>query len=146
MPKLSTYSFLDMTGSINSPLLGSYIFTGQGAGSVTVTKTQDRAAIDMAADGSPMVSKIAGNHGSITIEVQQTSDLHKWLLKWFAAHWAAPTRDWATTTVYMRNSSTGGGHIATGVIPQKEADVPYQAEGQRVTWTLLCADIQNIPV
>ena len=141
----TTYSFLDMVGSISHPLVGSYIFTGEGAGSVSVAKSTERSTHDVAADGSIMISKIAGNNGTVTIEVQQTAPLHKWLLKWFQVLWLLPTNQWATTTMLLRNSSTGGSHICQGVTPQKEADVPYQAQGGRVTWTLLCADIINDP-
>jgi hypothetical protein len=45
----------------------------------------------------------------------------------------------------LKNSTTGGSHICQGVTPQKEGDIPYQAQGGRVTWTLLCADIVNDP-
>jgi len=141
----TTYSFLDLVGSISHPAVGSFIFTGEGAGSVTVSKSTERSTHDVAADGSIMVSKIAGNNGTVTIEVQQTAPLHKWLLKWFQTCWALPTNQWAETSMLLKNSTTGGSHICQGVSPQKEADVPYQAQGSRVTWTLLCADIVNDP-
>lgn len=143
MAARSTYSFSDLVGSIHCDAVGDFIFTGQGAGSISVTKSTERSQHDVAADGSVMVSKIAGNNGAVTIEVQQTSPLHFWLLKWFNTLWNAPTSQWATTTILLKNQSTGGSHVCSGVSPQKEADVPYQAQGQRVTWTLLCADIVN---
>ena len=141
----TVYSFLDLVGSISQPEVGSYIFTGEGAGSVTVAKATERSVHDVAADGSIMVSKVAGNNGTVTIEMQQTAPLHTWLLKWFQTLWALPVSEWATTTMLLKNSTTGGSHICQGVTPQKEADVPYQAQGGRVTWTLLCADIVNDP-
>ena len=141
----TTYSFLDMVGSISHPAVGAYIFTGEGAGSVSVAKSTERSTHDVAEDGSIMVSKIAGNNGTVTIEVQQTAPLHKWLLRWFQTLWQLPTNQWAQTSMLLKNSSTGGSHICQGVSPQKEADVPYQAQGGRVTWTLLCADIVNDP-
>ena len=87
MANTTTYSFTDLAGSISHPTLGFYLFDGTGVGSVTVSKANDRTAQDVAADGSVMVSKICGNNGSITIEMQQTSPLHKWLLVWFNALW-----------------------------------------------------------
>lgn len=139
----TTYGFTDLVGSIHSDLVGDFIFTGEGVGSVSVSKSTERSAQDVAADGSVMVSKIAGNNGTVTIEVQQAAPLHFWLLNWFNAHWAAKTSNWATTTMLLKNTSTGGSHVCSGVSPQKEADVPYQSQGQRVTWTLMCADITN---
>lgn len=146
MSTTTTYSFLDLVGAITHPSIGTYIFSGEGAGSVSVTKATERTAHDVAADGSVMVSKIAGNNGAITIECQQTSPLHKWLCAWFNALWILDTQEWAATSLLLRNASTGTSHACKGVSPQKEADVPYQAQGQRVTWTLMCAEVINTPI
>lgn len=143
---ISTYSFLDLAGSVSHPSVGYYVFNGEGAGSISITKATDRTAHDIAADGSVMVSKIGGNNGSITIECQQTSPLHKWLLAWSTALWQLPTSEWAETTILLRNASTATSHICRGVTYQKDADSPYQAQGQRVTWTLMCAEIINTPI
>lgn len=142
----TTYSFGDLVGSISHPEIGIYMFEGTGVGSVTISKVTDRTAHDLAADGSIMVSKIAGNNGTVTIEVQQTSSIHKWLLAWFNALVALPTASWAETAITLRNSATKTSHVCLGVSPQKEADTPYQAQGQRVTWTLMCAEITNMPL
>lgn len=144
--ELTTYSFLDLVGSITHPALGMYIFNGEGTGSVTVSKTTDRSVHDIASDGSVMVSKVAGNNGTVTIECQQTSAIHKWLLTWFNALWLLPTNEWADTSILVSNKSTHTSHAMRGVSPLKEADTPYQAQGQRVTWTLLCAEITNTPI
>ena len=50
----TTYSFLDLVGSITHPSFGTFIFNGEGTGSVTVTKSTDRTAHDIASDGSVM--------------------------------------------------------------------------------------------
>ncbi len=95
----------------------------------------------MAADGSVMVSKVAGNNGTVTIEVQQTSPLNKWLTNWAHALWTGATDIWASTSMLIRCTNTGTTHVITGVSPQKQPDTPYQNQGQRVTWTLMAADI-----
>jgi hypothetical protein len=144
--EITTYSFTDTVGSISHPEVGVYMFDGTGVGSVTISKSTDRTAHDIASDGSVMVSKIAGNNGTVTIECQQTSSIHRWLLAWFNALWSLPTSSWAETAVTLRNSQTHTSHVCMGVSPQKEADTPYQAQGQRVTWTLMCAEITNMPI
>ncbi len=144
--EVTTYSFTDLAGSISHPTFGAYLFDGTGIGSVTISKATDRTAHDIAADGSVMVSKIAGNNGTVTIECQQTSAIHKWLLAWFNVLWQLPTSEWASTSLTLRNSATGTRHIISGVSPQKEPDTPYQSQGQRVTWTLMCAEITNLPI
>ena len=87
MARTTTYSFLDMTGSLSHPTIGDYVFTGEGVGQITVAYATERTSHDVAADGSVMVSKVAGNNGTITIECQQTSAVHKWLLAWYNALW-----------------------------------------------------------
>lgn len=144
--EVTTYSFTDLAGSISHPTFGAYLFDGTGIGSITVAKATDRTAHDVAADGSVMVSKIAGNNGTLTIECQQTSAIHKWLLAWFNVLWQLPTSEWASTSITLRNSATGTRHIISGVSPQKEPDTPYQSQGQRVTWNLMCAEITNLPI
>ena len=104
------------------------------------------ATHDIAADGSVMVSKIAGNNGTVTIECQQTSAIHKWLSAWFNALWQLPTSEWASTSMTLRNTATGTRHIISGISPQKEPDTPYQSQGQRVSWTLMCAEVTNLPI
>lgn len=140
----STYSFLDLSGAIAHPDLGAYIFTGQGVGSVTVALAQDKSAHDIAADGAVMVSKIAGLTGTITINCQQTSALHKWLLTAFNALYIAPTDSWAQMTIALRNTSDGTSHVITGASFGKIPDKAYAAQGAQVAWTLYAADIQSV--
>jgi len=140
----TTYSFLDLSGSIASPV-GPFVFTGEGVGEVVVTMAVEKTVHDVAADGSVMVSKVAGNNGTITIHTQQTSPLHKWLLSWFNAILAGTTDMWASSAVFLRNTIDGSSHVATGISPQKIPDKTYQAQGQRVTWVLMAADIQSLP-
>lgn len=140
---LSTYSFLDLSGSISHPTIGSYLFTGEGVGDINISMSTDRSSHDVASDGSVMVSKIAGNNGTITITAQQTSPLHFWLLDWYNTLWNLPTSEWATTSMLLRNTSTGGSHTIKGISPQKVGDIPYQQQGQRITWTLMAVDIQQ---
>jgi len=143
----STYSFLDLSGAIASPV-GPYIFTGDGIGEggIVVEMSQERTAHDTGADGSIMVSKMAGNNGTINISVQQTSNLHKWLLGWYNALVLGDTSIWAATGMLLRNVSDGTSHIISGVSPGKKPGMPYHRQGQNITWALMAADIQSVPI
>ena len=143
MAGFNTYSFTDVTATISHPAYGSYDLQGEGMGDFNIAKNTDRTAHDVAADGTIMVSKIAGNNGVVTITAQQTSPIHFWLLDWYNTLWNLPTSEWATTSMLLRNTSTGGSHVITGVSPQKVGDIPYQQQGQRITWALMAADIQH---
>jgi hypothetical protein len=139
----TTYSFLDLTGALSHAQLGNYIFTGQGVGSVTVAYATDKSAHDLAADGVVMVSKLAGKQGTLTIACQQTSALHKWLLKSLNKLFDLPTSEWAQMSATLRNTSDGTSHIITGISFGKHPDKAYAATGAQVTWTLWAAFIDS---
>jgi hypothetical protein len=139
----TTYSFLDLSGAIAHPAVGSYVFTGEGVGEVTVTMTTERSAHDIAADGSIMVSKLAGNNGQVAIHCQQTSDIYKWLLDWYNQLIFNETDQWAETAMTLRNTADGTSHRIRGISPMKKPDKTYQAQGQKVVWTLMAADIYS---
>lgn len=141
----TTYSFLDLSGAIAHPDLGAYLFTGQGVGTVTVAYETERTQHDTAADGVIMVSKIAGHNGKVTVECQQTSDLHKWLLAAANALYIAPTAGWAQMSATLRNTSDGTSHIITGISFGKIPDKAYAAAGGKVSWVLWSANIVSLP-
>jgi hypothetical protein len=141
---LTTYSFLDLSGAIAHPSFGAYLFTGEGVGEVQVAMSTEKTAHDVAADGSIMVSKVAGDNGTLTIQCQQTSAVHKYLLSAYNFLKNSDTSDWAKMAATLRNVSDGTSHIATGISFQKVPDKSYQAQGQKVSWVLMCADIQNL--
>jgi hypothetical protein len=140
----STYSFLDLSGAIAHKKYAAFTFSGKGVGSVTISMSTEKTAHDVAADGSVMVSKVAGNNGTITIQCQQTSEVHKWLLAWYTWLMAADTKHWANTGATLRNSSDGTSHLITGISPQKVPDKAYQAQGQMVSWVLMAAEIHSL--
>ena len=139
----STYSFLDLNGVIDHPSYGSFNIVGQGLGEATVSMATDKTVHDVAADGVVMISKMAGNNGSVTVNAQQTSDLHKFLLGLYNYLLYADTSEWAMINITLRNVVDGTSHFATGVSFQKVPDKPYQAQGQRISWVLMAADIQH---
>lgn len=142
----STYSFSDITATLSHPSYGSYSLAGEGIGDMTISKTTDRTAHDVASDGHIMVSKIAGNNGSVAINAQQTSALHNWLQGLFNYLVAAPTNEWAQISLTVTAPKMKKTYYCTGGAFVKEPDEPFQAQGQRVSWTILFADLQRLPV
>jgi hypothetical protein len=142
---ISTYSFDDVTLVISHPAVGvgRFVATSQGLGSISVSMTNDRTSHDVAADGSIMVSKILAKNGTISITVQQTSNLNHWLLKWYNYIESAPTNEWADAKLLVRAPLMGDRISCSGVSPQKIADRSYQAQGQNVTWSLMAAHISQ---
>lgn len=144
MSRHTTYSFTDLAGAIAHESLGAYSFTGEGVGSVVVAMATDKTAHDVAGDGSVMVSKIAGDNGSITINCQQTSNVHKWLLAAYNALKVADVDQWARMGATLRNTGDGTSHVIQGMSFQKIPDKSYQAQGQMVSWVIMAADIQSV--
>lgn len=142
----STYSFTDITATLSHLSYGSYSLNGDGTGDMTVNKTTDRTVQDVAADGHIMISKIAGNNGSVVINAQQSSGLHNWLQGLFNYLVGASTKEWAQLTMNINSLVMHKTYVCTGGAFVKEPDEPFQAQGQRVAWTILFADIQKLPM
>lgn len=145
---MTVYSFGDSSGAFNHPLAKSYLFAGQiGVGAFVIAMATDHTDHKTAADGAVMVSAVLGDSGHITIEAQQTSSIHQFLLGWLnlciTAVRNGDVSNFATATISIRNITTGLYHTATGVSPNKMGDVPYRAQGENVTWVLPCANIVN---
>lgn len=138
---MTSYSFEDVTVSCQHNGVGAASSTGAGLGSISISMTTDRTVHDVAADGTVMVSKIAGKNGDITLEIQQNSDFHKWLMKWNNYIEIADSNEWAGMTITIKSSNLGDLTTCTGVSPQKLPDRPYGAQGAKVTWKLMAAKI-----
>lgn len=145
MAKHTTYSFTDIDAVISHPSYGQYAIQGEGIGDITISKMTERSAHNVAADGHIMVSKIAGNNGTVAMNAQQTSSLHNWLEGLFNYLWSAPTDEWAQISLTLRAPKMNKTIQCSGGSFQKEADEPFQTQGQNVAWNLLFADIQKMP-
>lgn len=137
----TVYSFADVSLVISHPKVGKFTITGEGVGSVSISRANDMTQHDVAADGSVMVSKIFTENGTIAIAIQQTSAAHKWLKKWHDYLKVAPTSEFAKSTAILKNPAVGETISMSGVTPQKRADSAFQQAGQQVTWNLMAAKI-----
>ena len=139
----TTYSFADVSLVMSHPKVGKFTFTGEGVGSVTISRANDATQHDVAADGSVMVSKIVTKNGTIAIAIQQTSAGHKWLKKWHDYLMVAPTNQWAQTSAILKNPAIGETINMSGISPQKRADAAYQQAGQQVTGNMMATTISG---
>lgn len=139
----NTYSFADVSTVVSHPSFGQFIATGEGIGSITTEMTTDRTIHDVASDGTVMVTKVKGRNGTVSIAVQQTSSFHQWLLRLYNYLEASATNQWAGVTVIVRTPGMRELETCTGVSFGKLPSNPRQAEGQKLTWSLMAADIQR---
>lgn len=138
---IKTYSFADVSFVMTHPSVGTFTFTGEGTGSITFNMANDATTHDAAADGSIMISKILAENGAFVLNIQQTSEGHKWLKKWNAYIKSAPTNQWAQASAILKNPALGENISFVGISPQKRADGNFQAQGQQVAWNLMAARI-----
>jgi hypothetical protein len=140
---LNTYSFEDVTVAFSSPTVGNFASTGAGIGTIAIDMTTEKTVQEVAADGTVMVSKILGENGTVVLSVQQTSQLQKLLLNWYryANSVLNPLSAWTDMIVTISSVNLGETTTCTGVSPQKLPGHQYQAQGQLISWTLMCANI-----
>jgi hypothetical protein len=145
-----TYSFKDLVGALVNSVFGVTVSLAGGnigIGQITIAMSTARTSQDVAADGVVMPSYLAGNNGTCTIEVQQTSALHHALLGLYnLSVTAADNGDvtgWAATVISFRTQLDGSTHVLSGVSFNKIPDKPYHASGSRVSWELMACNIVN---
>lgn len=139
----TTYSFADYNFTVVSPI-GTYSVQGNGIGSATVTMSTGKSTHSVGADGSVMTSKIAGDNGSITIQVQQTSGFNTYMTKLYNLLKSAPSSVWTSTQFLITNNVQKEVCTCIGCSPENLPEKPMQAEGQMITWTWLCQNIQQV--
>lgn len=151
MAQGATYSFKSLVGVLVNAIFGVTIpLTGGniGAGAFRVSMTTERTVQDVAADGTVMVSYVAGDNGMLEVEVQESSVLHQQLLALYNLALLAANNDdvsgWAATVISFRMLTDGSQHLFSGVSFQKFPDKPYEAHGQKITWRLPVANAVNL--
>lgn len=149
-PVQTTYSFKDLTGVLSSPLLDGplQIVGGNiGVGQIAIRMLTQRTEHEVAADGVVMPSYVPGSNAEVTVEVQQTSALHKALLALYNASIAAAdggdVSNWVAATLSLRTTLDGSGHFLQGLSFQKTPDKTYAARGGQVSWVLMSAYTVN---
>jgi hypothetical protein len=143
----STYSFKDVSGGMSS-VNGPFSFAGQiGVGEFIINMHTEQSVLDTAADGLIMPSALAGQSGAMTIQVQQTSALHRYLLAWYnllkQARDNGDVSQWFGAAVSLVSKTDGSSHQLTGVAPTKIPDKTYGPQGVRLSWQLLACNIEN---
>jgi len=143
---MTTYAFKSIVGAFTDPDTGAFAFEGQqGVKNITIDYTVDRTVHDVAADGTVMVSYVSGSNGSFTLETQQNSTLHQFLVNWantkFTLSENQNAQQFAAAAVKVVDLLSGAIHILTGVSPTKIPDKPYGPSGGFCTWKLMAANV-----
>lgn len=144
----TTYSFRDVNGAIVPSSAAPFILQGGnlGVGQFVVSNDAEHTTHDVASDAAVMVSFIDNDTGALTIECQQTSLLDQYLVTTFnILKTLAQNGDstaWAGTTIMMRNPQHT--HTLKGVSFTKIPDRTYTAQGSKLTWKLMAAQVTTL--
>jgi hypothetical protein len=136
---VKTYSFLEHIITFTHPAVGVYTVTGTGIGSVTVTPDGPITDISRAADGKVIMSKLKIPNGSISIQMQQTSEFHKFLKNYRNAIDILPASNYNLAVINISDLFLTREIVnAFSVAPEKGADITYEAQSGMVTWNFFC--------
>lgn len=132
---MDVYSFQDFTLTLEQEGYPTLSTVGQGIGEATVTYTDNKNESNVASDGVTVFSKIRSDVGGLSVSMQQTSSLHKLLIKRFNdLYYADNTTDWASMNGILKNKSTGEQKILKGIAFQKIPDNAHGRTAGMVTW------------
>ena len=142
MADTTTYSFKEVKVTISHPLVGQKVVNGEGIGTITVAYADDLTQSDLGADGAVMISKIESRRGTVTLEIQQTSALNKWLLNYVNAVQNAAASQWAYGLFTLSENFANGVNItAANLALQKRPDHADAQNGGRVSWPFFSPNI-----
>jgi hypothetical protein len=141
-----TYSFKDLVGVLNFPGFVPFTLSGElGADRLTIEMSTERAAQAVASDGAVMQTYIAGSNGRLSLELQETSPLHAYLIN--VMNTLTGQADSGNVSNFVAGTAqftaivNGYIFLCYGISPTKIADIPFAKDGGNVTWSLLCARI-----
>jgi len=145
------YSFKDLTGAFSHKLAGQIVFGGTtgriGLGQITIHMANDVTTHEIGVDGGIIPFVIPVYNGVVTIQCQQTSTLHKFLLNWYdylkVQEYIENVENWANAAMILKNIVDGTSHSITGISPQVNPDKVYSAQGGNVTWSLMAGNIES---
>lgn len=142
MADTTTYSFEDVKATVQHALVGQKTVNGTGIGTITIAYSDDLTSSDLGADGAVMISKVLSRRGTVTLEIQQTSSLNKWLINYANAVQNANASQWAGGTFTMSENFTNGiSVVASNLALQKRPDHAAAQNGGKVSWAFFSPNI-----
>ena len=140
----NTYSFSRVTAVIQNALVGQKVVTGTGMGSVSVSYTDNNTESDIGADGNVMISEVVSHRGQISLEIQQTSSVNKWLHNLANVLDNASPNQFAGISIRItENFDNGLTTTAARASILKRPDRKDEQHGGRVTWVFFSPDIET---
>jgi len=141
----TTYSFQDVKAAITFPTGFSDIqMDGSGLVSVGFRFLEDNTEMSVAADGSPLITKILSKLGELDVEVQQNSVLHKQFISVFNALYNGNANVWADAVARVTTSDNLT-YLANGLSFKKLPDDTRGKSAGTVVFTFSVAELSAQP-
>jgi hypothetical protein len=142
---MSTYSFLNITGTLIGP--GGVLNIASGAAiadeGITIEAAEDKNVMTIGADGKGQHSLIASDAGSGTIRTLKTSPLNQALMIMYDLQ-SSSSALWGQNVLTVRDSARGDVTVATGVAFKKKPTLTYAKEGGMMEWPFDCLSISTV--
>lgn len=147
----TVYSFKDLVGTFThvskSIIIGGSSNGKIGIGQITVHMANDITTHEISMDGAIIPFVVPIFNGTVSIQCQQTSTFHKFLLNWYSslktAQATGTVTNWANAQMILKNTVNATSHYISGISPQINPDKVYSTQGGNVTWSLIAANIES---
>jgi hypothetical protein len=132
---MPTYSFLDISASIDGP--GGNFPLGAGAGvdkeGITIAFADDKNKQDVGADGQPLNSLRAAQNGTVTVRLQKTSPVNAMLSAMYNTQ-KQSSATWGQNTIVVSDTQRGDVYSCQQCAFKKFPDNAYAEEAGMVAW------------
>lgn len=140
-----TYSFKDVQVSIVGP--GGAFSLGSGEGvaeeGVVIALANDKDTMTEGIDGEVMHTMRAGNSGTITVTLLQTSPRNQALMALYNAQ-RLDSRLWGKNVITVSQSAAGDIVTAVQCAFKKVPDISYVTAGGKCAWAFNCGHIDEM--
>lgn len=133
---MATYSFGDVSATLNSPQ--GTIQLGQGAGvsdeGITTSHADEKDTVTTGADGSIMHSLRMSMTGRIVIRLLKTSPINAALNQLYNTQRLPPSNNWGVNTISINNIVSGDTIVGTQMAFAKHPDIVMATVGNFNEW------------
>lgn len=137
----SVYSFKDTSVVVNHPDVGQYVLSDGGMGRIVISYTAEKSSHTQTSNGHIVVNRLAGQNGTITLEVPQSSPADAYMIKLLNYLGRCNASRFALGTITIRDTLFALTVEATGVTPQKTPDRTYDSASAMQSYAMLAAEI-----
>lgn len=142
---MPTYSFVDVQVSIAGPG-GAFSLAPSGAGvaseGITVEMAEDKDNMVVGADGVVMHSLHAGNAGTITVRLLQTSPVNQ-QMKALYDYQRLSAANWGQNVITINNPASGDVTVGRDAAFRRAPTITYATDGTTNEWAFNVGNIDT---